>query len=369
MSTKDIRPRMAAEEYEKWLRYKKGELTAAELVEQDGNNLKLRAKLSQYKRKYETLIKHSHQLEQVVDSYRCVAGETLPKKVGRILSKPYVGGESSESIAFGIASDWHVEESVEAYSVNGMNEYNLEIATYRVKSFFTNFKKLIEQQRRGTKIEIVVLALLGDLMSGYIHEELVESNGLSPTQTVLFLQELLTDGINSLLKDKKIKHLVIPCSYGNHGRTTKFSMHSTGFKNSYEWLLYNNLAKIFESERRVSFKISNSYHNYFEAFGRTIRFHHGDNIRYGGGVGGIYVPVHKAIDGWNTVRRAEIDVFGHFHQYVPTPRFICNGSAIGFNAYAVSIKCKFERPQQAFFLVEKQHGLTIQAPILLEEIK
>jgi len=367
MSTKngDIRPRMSQAEYEKWVRFKKGELSAAELVEQDARNIKLRTDVSQYKKRYETLIKHTHKLESVVDAYNHIKSESLPTRVHNVLNKTRVESHKSESIAFAVASDWHVEETVESFSVNGMNEYNLSISSQRAKNFFSNLKKLIEGQRAGTKIETVVLALLGDLMSGYIHDELIETNGLSPTQTILYLQELLIDGINLLLEDKKIKNLIIPCSYGNHGRTTKFSMHSTGFKNSYEWLLYNNLAKYFESNRRVNFQISNSYHNYFEAYGKTIRFHHGDNIRYGGGVGGIYVPVHKAIDGWNTVKHADIDVFGHFHQYVPTPRFICNGSLIGFNAYAVSIKCKYERPQQAFFMIENKYGLTVQAPIVV----
>ena len=363
---KDIRPRMSTEEYEKWCKYKKGELSARDLVESDAKTLKMRAELSQLRKKYASVIKHSHELETIIDAYDCISAETLPAKVARSLQdKCNISSSSTEAVAFGVASDWHVEESVESFSVNGMNEYNLEIATQRAQNFFSNFKKLIETQRKGTKIRTVVLALLGDLMSGYIHDELIESNGLSPTQTVLFLQEILVDGINSLLEDKKIKNLIIPCSYGNHGRTTKFSLHATGYKNSYEWLLYNDLAKIFETNSRVNFLISNSYHNYFECFGKVVRFHHGDNIRYGGGVGGIYVPVHKAIDGWNTVKRADIDVFGHFHQYVPTPRFICNGSLIGFNAYAVSIKCKYERPQQSFFMIDEKYGLTIQAPIIV----
>jgi hypothetical protein len=45
--------------------------------------------------------------------------------------------------------------------------------------------------RKGIKIDTLVFAILGDMISGYIHDELVESNHLSPTQAVLFAQNLL----------------------------------------------------------------------------------------------------------------------------------------------------------------------------------
>jgi len=46
--------------------------------------------------------------------------------------------------------------------------------------------------------------------------------------------------------------------------------------------------------------------------------------------------------------------------------FVSNGSLIWYNAYAESIKADFEKPAQAFFLVDKKRGKTIQAPISLD---
>jgi hypothetical protein len=47
---------------------------------------------------------------------------------------------------------------------------------------------------------------------------------------------------------------------------------------------------------------------------------------------------------------------------------VSNGSLVGYNAYAVRIKAPYERPQQAFFLVNKRYNCkSISAPIFLTD--
>jgi len=53
------------------------------------------------------------------------------------------------------------------------------------------------------------------------------------------------------------------------------------------------------------------------------------------------------------------------HQFKDGGNFICNGSLIGYNAFALSIKADYEKPKQAFFLVDKKRGKSIVAPIWL----
>lgn len=148
------------------------------------------------------------------------------------------------------------------------------------------------------------------------------------------------------------------------GNTTQKMRIATAYKNSFEWLMYHTLADLYQGTN-AEFQISNSYHNFFEVYGRTIRFHHGDAIRYGGGVGGITIPVHKAISQWNKSRTAYLDVFGHWHQELDGGSFIANGSLIGYGPYALSIKASPEPPQQACFLIEKTRGKTIVAPVFV----
>lgn len=273
-------------------------------------------------------------------------------------------GKASESVALMIASDWHSEETVDPKTINGLNRFNRRIANERIDNFFTNGLRLVEIQRNGTDIDTLVLGLLGDFMSGYIHEELVEGNSLSPTETTLWIHEKICAGIKYLLDNGNFKKVVVPCCVGNHGRTTQKKRVSTAYKNSYEWLMYHFISRTI-SDPRLEFAIPQSYHNYVQIYDKTVRFHHGDSIRYQGGVGGITIPVNKAIGQWDKGKRANYDVFGHYHQFKKDSKWICNGSLIGFNAYAVEIKAEFEAPQQAFFLIEKNHGKTIEAPIFL----
>ena len=270
--------------------------------------------------------------------------------------------KESEAVAFAIASDWHVEETVDSKTINGLNEFNLKVADQRIAKFFTSVLRLVEIERAGTKIDTLVIALLGDMMTGYIHEELQEANGLSPTETVLWLRTRIASGIRKLVAEGNFQRIIVPCSIGNHGRTTKKPRHGTAAANSYEWMLYNILSS---DVPEVEWVVADGYHNYIEVFGKTIRLHHGDNIAYQGGVGGITISVEKAIASWNKARVADLDIFGHHHTQQQNPRWISNGSLIGYGAYSLAIKAGFESPQQTFFLFDSKRGRTVTTPIHL----
>lgn len=268
----------------------------------------------------------------------------------------------NEATAFAIASDWHVEETVNPASVNGLNEFNLDIADARIEKFAKSVVRLTEIERGGTRIDSLVLAMLGDMMTGYIHEELQESNGLSPTETVLWLIKRIKRMLDYLRKEGGYKRIIVPCSFGNHGRTSKKPRHSTGAANSYEWMMYHVLA---DQCPQVEWQIADGYHNFLDVYGYIIRTHHGDNIAYQGGVGGITISVEKAIAAWNKARVAYLDIFGHHHTQQQNPKWIANGSLIGYGAYSLAIKAPFEVPQQTFFLLDSKRGRTITAPIHL----
>ena len=268
-----------------------------------------------------------------------------------------------EAVAVAVGSDWHSEEVVLPENVNGLNEFNLPIAKARIERFFTSIIRLTEIERTGCKIDTLLLALLGDLMTGEIHDELRETNGLSATQAIIWLRDIIIAGIRLLKEKGHFKRIIIVCCYGNHGRTTKKPRHATGARNSYEWLLYQILAREIEG---VEWVVAESYHTYVDIFGKSIRFHHGDGINYQGGIGGLTIPLEKAIASWNKAKVAELDVFGHWHTQQQNPKWVSNGSLIGFNAYSIAIKAPFEPPQQTFFLFDSKRGRTGTWPIFLQ---
>lgn len=276
------------------------------------------------------------------------------------------GKQESESTMVLVASDWHLEETVDPSTVNNLNEFNLEIAKERADTFFKKSLLMYQLLGKNFNIQKIILALLGDFINGYIHPEFVEENALSPTQSILFCKELLISGIDFLLENTDIEELTIPCCIGNHGRTTDKSRIASAYKNSFEWMMYQDLAMYYQNNKRIKFVISNSYHNYINLYNNyTIRFHHGDQLKYSGGISGISLPAMKAISQWNKAIPVNLDVFAHFHQLIEGEKFIANGSLVGFNSFAIAIKAAYEKPQQSMFVINEQHGKILSAPILL----
>lgn len=273
------------------------------------------------------------------------------------------GKGKSEAVAIAVASDWHVGEVVNPKSVNGLNKYNPDIAKERATLFFQRVVRLIEKERQDVHIDTLVLALLGDFVTGRIHEENLETCVLRPIEETLYAQSLLASGLQFLLAHSDVR-IVIPCHVGNHSRITTQVHASTENGNSLESFMYHSLARHFASETRVTFLIGDGYHGYMDIYGKTMRFHHGHAVRYGGGVGGLHIPLMKAIYSWNVTKPAHCDFLGHFHQHTPHKRFMVNGSMIGYNAYALRLKCEYEPPQQVFCLWDKDRGKTVTIPIL-----
>jgi hypothetical protein len=327
----------------------------------DREKMRLSSEMTSLRLRYSQALKTIDQQERELSTLG-----VLSKKVSSFDIKPVLGTGTNEATAVLVASDWHVEERVGAEIAPLTNRYDLGIAEKRATKFFASGLRLIRLLQQDVKIETVVLALLGDFITNDIHgAENAEKNAKTPTDAIVFAQNLVISGIEFLLANSKVK-LVIPCASGNHARTTITTRFGSENGHSLEYLMYLHLAAYFRNEPRVQFIIPEGMHSYLKVYDTTIRFHHGHAVKYGGGVGGIYIPVNKAIAQWNKGRHADLDVFGHFHQLRDGGNFICNGSLIGYNAYAMSIKADYEPPKQALFLVDKKRGRTCTWPILFK---
>lgn len=251
-----------------------------------------------------------------------------------------------------LLSDWHVEETVDPSTVNYKNEFNLTIASKRIKNTFERVVELIDKERRQSNIRDLVLAALGDFISGYIHPELVESNSLSPTEASLFVQDQLVGGIEFLKKHGGFKSITIPALSGNHGRTTDKPRYSTEFKNSYEWLLYKQLERYYRNDPKVQWRVENGYITWLDIQGHKCRFHHGHRVKYRGGVGGPTVAINNTIYRMNRTEAADLDLFGHLHTHLLDVHFVCNNALIGYTSFGVTRG--FLPPSQTLVVLDKK---------------
>lgn len=338
----------------------KKKTTTKEVITKDRADLSARAAEVGLKKRYKEALKAIDQLTSERDSI-----VNLKDTVEITHIKPSKGSGGSEATAVWVASDWHTDEFVDGATVNGLNHFTPVIAQHRVNNFFTSGLRLTNILAQDVKIDTIILALLGDFYTGHIHPDFMELTDTQPIHAVIRVQNMIASGIQYILDNSKY-NLVIPCHSGNHARTTEKTRFATENGHSLEFYMYNFLADHFKGQKRVKFIIPTGYHSYMDVYGFKVRFHHGHSIRYGGGVGGIYISVNKAIAQWNKAFRADLDVFGHFHQMRDGGNFICNGSLIGYSSFALSIKADYEKPKQTLFLIDKDRGKTCTWPILLD---
>lgn len=274
---------------------------------------------------------------------------------------------SGKAISCAVASDWHVEEPVDKEKVHGLNEYNLEIAKSRAYNFFRNWLRLTNIHSASSQIDTMYLMLLGDTFSNWIHEELTETNLLSPKDAANYVLGLLIDGINFLLDNSNYR-IIVDCIPGNHGRMTTKRRIQNNAETSLETFVYQMLARTFSDEKRLEFRIASSKMLYRKFFNYNIRLIHGDDIGYSGGVGGITIPIRKKLSAWDKGIKANLTVMGHFHQMIDGGDFLVNGSLIGYNTFAEAIGASPEEPQQAFFILHERNGgcKTSVSPIWLD---
>lgn len=299
-------------------------------------------------------LNENERLRKEVDAVTAVR----PLTIGTI---PCGGKTSSEAVACVVTSDLHVDEVVEPGTVNGLNEYNPDIAKARMEAFFRNSLKLAQGAARDSEIKVLYWAILGDLFSGWIHDELIETNSMSPVDAAQFVGDLLASGLAYWLRHSKFK-IVGDMVVGNHGRLTK-RLRSAPVGTSLESVVYRRLADAFRDEPRVQLTAAPGGRTYRRFGELTMRLCHGYEVGYQGGVGGVSIPIRKKVAQWDKAIKADLTVMGHFHQLLNGGDFLVNGSVIGYSAYAEFLAASPEPPRQAFFLVHAKRGLSLTAPV------
>jgi hypothetical protein len=126
----------------------------------------------------------------------------------------------------------------------------------------------------------------------------------------------------------------------------------------------DNTMKLVGGFENVRMEIPKSEFAYVQVYDKVLRFGHGDHFKFGGGIGGLAVPLQKFLYRANQIKHADMTFIGHWHQSIkPTSNCIVNGSVIGYGAYAYSLQATPETPQQQFQLLDKKRGFTVNTVI------
>lgn len=263
-----------------------------------------------------------------------------------------------EAVAVLLLSDLHLEEVVRPETVNGLNEFNPKIAEKRLQSVIERFLLIGEHQFRSlSKVDELLVWLGGDLISGYIHDELVEQNAMSPLRACIFAEGLLEKCLRTILERGNYQRIRIVCSDGNHDRTTHKVRAATRADNAYSMLVYEHLRGRLAECKTIDWSIAKGQFVYVDVLGHKVRFTHGDTVKYGGGVGGISVPLNKAVKRWDELIKADLTCLGHFHNWnwSEPGKWIINGCLPGTTPYGLNFGGN--EPCQTALLITKKHGV------------
>lgn len=279
-------------------------------------------------------------------------------------------GKSAHGVPTLFLSDLHWGEVVHPSQINGVNSYNIRIAHDRMRACVEGAIKLLKIISPKLQYPGIVVPLGGDMISGNIHDELTATNELNSMPAVLDLFGVLVWVINTLADT--FGYVFLPCVSGNHGRDTVKIWGKDRHHTSFDWLLYQFLAKHFEGDKRVQFFIPDGPDAYYRVYGHRYLLTHGDQFRGGDGVIGALGPIIRG-DHRKRSRNSQIDmeydtmIIGHWHQWIMLKRLIVNGSLKGYDEYAYSNNFPFEEPQQGMWLTHPENGITIPMPIRVDK--
>lgn len=283
-------------------------------------------------------------------------------------AKPRVGGATLVVML----SDLHLDEVVIPDEVDFLNAFNRQIAKLRLERWAQNVIKLARHHFNGVKYDGVVILLGGDIFSGDIHEELVETNADTILGSLHYWSEHIAAAIDMMLNE--FKRGVVASVVGNHGRTTRKPRAKLRARTNYDWLLAKSLERHFKADKRVSFQVPEGADVLVNIYGQGHLMTHGDQAHGGSGIGGIWPPVMRL-----RARKAQRYLavganfqtlwLGHWHQYISTPSLVVNGSLKGVDEYSFTQNFGYEVPQQALAIVAPEKGIVVHAPVFCQDRK
>jgi len=278
----------------------------------------------------------------------------------------------SEHIPYLFTSDFQIGEVVRAEETEHGCAYDTEVFRRRYRRLIETTIYLSHEHAGATwTYPGIIYARGGDTISGGIHEELRDTDDLTPIEACEVAFEEESAGIYKLLEAfGRVE--VKDCGGGNHDRSTHKPRSKRAVAHSYDRVISYMLRREFRNDTRVSFQTTESPDVYFPIYDMRILLTHGDKIGSRGGEGFIG-PVATIARGAQKVimeqaalgRQVDRVDVGHFHTPMYMGWYMCNGTTVGYSEYAKMHRLRPSGPQQFLLYHHSKHGVVDIKPILL----
>lgn len=307
------------------------------------------------------------ELESFLDRFASIKPADM--RVPRWLRRKAQRSTTKHATPVLMLSDLHLDEVVDLAEMDGLNEYNREIAEQRLRRVIDTTVELLRGYVAGVEFDGIVVALLGDIITGTIHEELADTNEATPTESIVHWVPILASALVRLADE--FGRVFVAAVDGNHDRTSKRIRSKKRAQSSYAWVIYNWLADTLRHDGRITFSITPSPEQIIDVYDTRFLLSHGDSFRSNGGVGGLYPALLKWLlrrkDLYSqTGKGFDYALIGHWHQLLWGRDFVVNGSLKGYDEYAKGGGFGWERPQQALFIVTPENGIVQRMPVFAD---
>lgn len=273
-----------------------------------------------------------------------------------------------------VLSDFHWGEVVDGSEVMGANSYDLTTAASRLRYTTEKAIEVCFDHFKYPNYNGIVVPLLGDMVSGDIHDELLKTNELPVLPTALDCADHLEAALQLLIA--RFGQVFVPCVTGNHGRQGKKIQHKQRHYTSYDWLIYCLLESRFKSNPHIKFAVSTCPDYIYKINDHRFLITHGDQLGNGGdGIIGFIGPVVRG----DTAKRKRLAAMGisydtllHGHYHTPhnhQERILGNGALVGMGEYSFNNNYSYSPPKQLLFFTHPVRKINYYIPIDCEPPK
>lgn len=333
-------------------------LTTAEKVERDREVRRLKESNSDLKRRLDSAYTDGEIEERICAHIdRCIpALEPVP-----FPTFTHKSGNTPES-AVALFSDYHIGEVVDFEETGGLNAYNREIFMSRLAYHAKSIRSICLDKLTGYDFSELVIIGIGDMVSGIIHDELVETSDGTLMDWLIEGSQELAGAFRMLAAS--FPEVRIEWHFGNHGRTSVKPRFKKRWVN-YDYLLGHMIATELRDQPNITFVNHKSFWSLVEVQDHKILALHGDNIKGWNGLPSY--GINRAVANLTALlnkagKTFDIAVLGHFHQTGLIERMDCdivlNGSAIGANEFSIGALFAGAQPRQVMFGVHPERGKT-----------
>jgi len=341
------------------------------IVKKDIEITRLKAEKKIMAKKYQQAIKATS-TQEVVLEYLQNHIEALPEvaspKLGSV--KP---SETSEEELVLCLGDIHAGEVVVAEELNGLNEYNFDILTHRLKSLADSVIAIAKNKLSGYTFRKLHILGLGDWVSGTIHAELVESADGNVVEWTMNLAYIVAQMIRELAVEfEEIEFVGV---VGNHGRLHKKPRFKARYVN-WDYICYQMLSAFLAKQKNVKCTVPKSFWHIHEVNNHKFLLIHGDNINSSLGI--AWYGIQRMVANLKELLASNEQYFdyimmGHFHNYGLLDRvkgeLVINGSLIGGNDFSVGKMFTSSEACQHFCGVHPKRGMTFRYKINVQYAK